>query len=92
MRTWSVRLSTSVRYAVWLERASARETAVRVAAGAIARQLLRLFGIETIGYVTEVGGLAVETPTSGRSMNFERCATAALCTRLFRRAIANSSD
>jgi chorismate synthase len=45
-----------------LERASARETAVRVAAGALARQLLRLFGIETIGYVTEIGGLAVETP------------------------------
>ncbi len=45
-----------------LERASARETAVRVAAGGIARQLLRVFGIETIGYVTEIGGLAVETP------------------------------
>ena len=45
-----------------LERASARETAVRVAAGALARQLLRLFGIETIGYVTEIGGLAVDTP------------------------------
>ena len=45
-----------------LERASARETAVRVAAGALARQLLRIFGIETIGYVTEVGGLSVATP------------------------------
>ena len=45
-----------------LERASARETAVRVAAGALAGQLLRVFGIETIGYVTEIGGLAVETP------------------------------
>lgn len=47
-----------------LERASARETAVRVAAGALARQLLRTFGIETIGYVTEIGGLAVETPVA----------------------------
>ncbi len=46
-----------------LERASARETAVRVAAGALARQLLRVFGIETIGYVTEIGGLAVTKPT-----------------------------
>ncbi len=45
-----------------LERASARETAVRVAAGGLARQLLRVFGIETIGYVTEIGGLAVSTP------------------------------
>ena len=40
-----------------LERASARETAVRVAAGALARQLLRQFGIETIGYVVELGGI-----------------------------------
>lgn len=40
-----------------LERSSARETAVRVAAGGLARVLLRQFGIETIGYVTEIGGL-----------------------------------
>lgn len=45
-----------------LERASARETAVRVAAGALARQLLQKFGIETIGYVTEIGGLATQAP------------------------------
>jgi chorismate synthase len=42
-----------------LERASARETAARVAAGALARQLLRQFGIETLGYVVEVGGQAI---------------------------------
>jgi chorismate synthase len=42
-----------------LERASARETAVRVAAGALARQLLTRFGIETIGYVVELGGVAI---------------------------------
>lgn len=47
-----------------LERASARETAVRVAAGALARQLLLQFGVETIGYVVEVGGLKV-APTTG---------------------------
>ena len=46
-----------------LERASARETAVRVAAGAVARQLLRVFGIETIGYVTEIGGLGTDAPS-----------------------------
>ncbi len=45
-----------------LERASARETAVRVAAGAVARMLLRQFGIETIGYVTEVGNVRIDTP------------------------------
>lgn len=47
-----------------LERASARETAVRVAAGALARQLLLQFGVETIGYVVEVGGLKI-APTTG---------------------------
>ena len=46
-----------------LERASARETAVRVAAGALARQLLLQFGIETVGYVVEVGGLKVPATT-----------------------------
>jgi chorismate synthase len=42
-----------------LERASARETAARTAAGAVASQLLRLFGIEVVGYVTEIGGLPI---------------------------------
>ncbi len=45
-----------------LERASARETAVRVASGALGKQLLATFGIECIGYVTELGGIAIETP------------------------------
>jgi len=45
-----------------LERASARETAVRVAAGALARQLLSQFGISVIGYVVELGGLRLEVP------------------------------
>ncbi len=39
-----------------LERSSARETAVRVAAGALCRQLLRVFGVETLGYVVNLGG------------------------------------
>lgn len=38
-----------------LERASARETAARVAAGALARCLLREFGIETFGFVRSIG-------------------------------------
>ena len=42
-----------------LERASARETAARVAAGALARQLLALFGIEVAGWVTELGGVVL---------------------------------
>jgi chorismate synthase len=42
-----------------LERASARETTVRVAAGALAKQLLDPFGISVFGYVVEVGSIAV---------------------------------
>lgn len=38
-----------------LERASARETAARVAAGALARQLLAVFGIEVAGWVVSLG-------------------------------------
>ena len=44
-----------------LERASARETAVRVAAGALAKQLLCQFGITAFGYVVELGGVQIET-------------------------------
>jgi chorismate synthase len=40
-----------------LERASARETTVRVAAGALSKQLLAQFGIAVIGYVVELGGI-----------------------------------
>ncbi len=42
-----------------LERASARETTVRVAAGALAKQLLAPFGIVAFGYVVQVGPVAV---------------------------------
>ena len=42
-----------------LERASARETAARVAAGALASQLLKHFGILTLGYVVELGPIKV---------------------------------
>lgn len=45
-----------------LERASARETTVRVAAGALARQLLSQFGISVIGYVVELGGVRLGVP------------------------------
>jgi chorismate synthase len=46
-----------------LERASARETTVRVAAGALAKQLLREFGISTLGYVVELGGVVLDPVT-----------------------------
>lgn len=43
-----------------LERASARETAVRVAAGALCQQLLEIFGIRALGYVVQLGAEKIE--------------------------------
>lgn len=40
-----------------LERASARETAARVACGAIAKQILQAFGIEIRSHVIQLGGI-----------------------------------
>jgi chorismate synthase len=40
-----------------LERSSARETTVRVAAGAVAKKLLALLGIKVAGHVLEIGGV-----------------------------------
>ena len=40
-----------------LERASARETAARVAGGAVAKQFLRAVGVEVVSHVTQIGGV-----------------------------------
>lgn len=45
-----------------LERASARETAARVMAGAACQGLLREFGIEVVAHVLSLGGVDVEAP------------------------------
>jgi chorismate synthase len=45
-----------------LERASARETAARVAVGAIARLLLRCVGADIVSHVTAIGGAVVADP------------------------------
>src|SRR5687768_8505409 len=42
-----------------LERASARETAARVAAGGVARALLRRLGVEIASHVTMIGGAGI---------------------------------
>jgi len=47
-----------------LERSSARETTVRVAAGAVAKTLLKHLGIEVSGYVKEIGGICAEENNS----------------------------
>ncbi|WP_141433337.1 chorismate synthase [Bacillus sp. 03113] len=53
-----------------LERSSARETTVRVAAGAVAKKLLSLLGIEVASHVIEIGGVksAVRTYDSIQSL------------------------
>jgi len=43
-----------------LERSSARETAIRVAIGAVAKAFLSDFNISVIGYVVELGGIVTE--------------------------------
>lgn len=43
-----------------LERASARETAIRVAVGALVDNLLKHFGIEVLGHVVKIGPVAAE--------------------------------
>jgi len=45
-----------------LERASARETAARVAAGALARSLLNQFDIDVVGYVLRIHNVVVNSP------------------------------
>jgi chorismate synthase len=58
-----------------LERASARETAARVAAGALSRCFLREFGIEVFGFVRSVGPAASNiqiTPENWRELFIAR--------------------
>ncbi|MFS0576742.1 chorismate synthase [Sporosarcina sp. 179-K 3D1 HS] len=46
-----------------LERSSARETTMRVAIGAVAKQFLRELGIRTVAHVTEIGGITTNPDT-----------------------------
>ena len=46
-----------------LERASARETAARVAAGSLARRLLEQFGVEIGSHVVALGGIEAAAPS-----------------------------
>jgi chorismate synthase len=50
-----------------LERASARETAARVAAGAVARALLGRLGIDVWSFTAEVGGVAYDPANASLS-------------------------
>ncbi|WP_228845241.1 chorismate synthase [Phototrophicus methaneseepsis] len=46
-----------------LERASARETTMRVAVGAICKRFLAEFGIEIVGYVSQLGDVVAQLPS-----------------------------
>jgi chorismate synthase len=65
-----------------LERASARETAARVAAGALSRCLLRAFEIEVFGFVRSVGEATAKvqvTPSNWRELMKLRDASEVYC-------------
>ena len=47
-----------------LERASARETTMRVAAGAMAKALLKQFGIDVLSHVIAVGSVRLDRPVA----------------------------
>ena len=51
-----------------LERSSARETTVRVAAGAVAKKLLSLVGVDIVSHVVEIGGIKASVD---RSLDFD---------------------
>lgn len=50
-----------------LERASARETAARVAVGALCKEFLKTCGIEVVSQVVKIGGIAVDEANIDRS-------------------------
>ncbi len=54
------------------ERASARETAMRVACGALARQLIAEFGIVVGSHVLEIGGVRADVPDVAHPELFAR--------------------
>jgi chorismate synthase len=78
-------------------RASARETAARVAAGAIAQQLLARVGVEIVAWTDEVAGITatVDGATVTRSAvdaNDVRCPDAAIAAQMIERIEAARKD
>lgn len=55
-----------------LERASARETAMRVAAGSLCRLFLKEFGIEVEPHVIQVGRVSIEVPDELTALDIRR--------------------
>jgi len=70
-------------------RSSARETSVRVAAGAVAKKFLgELFGVRIVGYVKQIGDLVAKVPNpeavtlEAVESNIVRCPDAAVAERM----------
>jgi chorismate synthase len=61
-----------------LERASARETAARVAAGAACRVLLGELGVRIGGYAVRIGGVALDAPVAAEDGPYQARFEAAL--------------
>src|SRR3954463_7516258 len=85
-----------------LERASARETAARVACGALAKTFLRGFGITVLSHVLQIGSVVAPAPDALTPEDFEgvdespvRCldadASAAMVEEINRARKANES-
>jgi chorismate synthase len=55
-----------------LERASARETAARVAAGAVAKALLRELGVEVLSHVLQIGSVRTKSVARPAPSDLER--------------------
>ncbi|WP_078382724.1 chorismate synthase [Sutcliffiella halmapala] len=69
-----------------LERSSARETTVRVAAGAVARKFLSELGITVAGHVTEIGGVKAN-PTNISNLQELKDVTEASPVRCFDKSV-----
>src|SRR5258708_21614460 len=65
-----------------LDRASARETTMRVAVGAVCKKFLADFGIRVQGYVTAIGDTTADLPEPEEYEQYERLFTAAEATQL----------
>lgn len=77
-----------------LERSSARETAARVAVGALAKCFLKQLGISVGGYVVEIGGIAAAPSNLPLQERWEVAARSELfvCDQLCEEAIKQAID
>ncbi|MDY0088065.1 MAG: chorismate synthase [Coriobacteriia bacterium] len=82
-----------------LERASARETAARVAAGGVAKAFLAALGVEILSYVSAIGPVAMEPMVDAAAVSREaieasevRCPDASASERMMREIDAAKAE